>query len=160
MAIEDLLRELRNIQPPLEPGWWPPAPGWWLLLSVVLLFPALWLFRKRQRRQNYFQLARLELQQYADQYRLDKDKQELLLGLSCWLRQVALLAFPDRQVAGLTGLNWVRFLDETMSENEFSQGHGHIFASKVYANQVDFDAENILSLCRSWLGSVKSELTP
>jgi hypothetical protein len=27
--------DLRDIQLPDAPGWWPPAPGWWLLLAVL-----------------------------------------------------------------------------------------------------------------------------
>jgi len=158
MAIEDLLVELRDIQPPASPSWWPLAPGWWVLVLVLSICVVLWLVFKQRRNQDYFKLARQQLKDLAYQYHLGKDKQGLALGLSRWLRQVSILAFPSRRIAGLTGQSWIRFLDEPMSSNEFTQGPGHIFAGEVYAAQSDIEAENILALCRSWLDKVKPEL--
>ncbi len=158
MPIEELLLELRDIQAPLSPGWWPLAPGWWVLLAICLPGLVLWLINRLRRNQNYFKLAKQQLKDLAYQYHLGKDKQDLALGLSRWLRQVSMLAFPHRRIAGLTGLNWTRFLDEAMSNNEFTQGPGHIFAGEVYAVQTDIEAENILALCRSWLDKVKPGL--
>lgn len=160
MPIEDLLLALRDIQAPATPGWWPLAFGWWILLAVFLFCLLLWLIVKHKRKLNYFQIAERELKLFASQYRLDKDKQRLLLELSRWLRQVAILAYPQQQIAGLTGRNWVIFLDEPMPGHEFTQGKGQIFAGEVYAEQTQIDADNILALCRSWLDRVKPGLLP
>ncbi|HCG70266.1 MAG TPA: DUF4381 domain-containing protein, partial [Gammaproteobacteria bacterium] len=35
----DPLTALKDIYPPVEPHWWPPAPGWWLV--AMLLFAVL-----------------------------------------------------------------------------------------------------------------------
>ena len=160
MPIEDLLLALRDIQAPATPGWWPLAVGWWFLLAVFLVCLLFWLIVKHRRRLNYFQLAERELNLFASQYSLHKDRQRLLLGLSRWLRQVAILAHPERQIAGLTGRKWVNFLDETMPGREFTEGQGQIFAGEIYAEQTQIDAENILALCRSWLQRVKPGLLP
>ncbi len=160
MPTEDLLLALRDIQAPATPGWWPLAAGWWILLTAFLFCLIFWIIVKRRRRLNYFQIAERELKRFASQYRLDKDKQRLLLGLSHWLRQVAILAHPQRQIAGLTGRKWVNFLDESMPGHEFTEGQGQIFAGEVYSEQTQIDAENILALCRSWLDRVKRELLP
>lgn len=158
MSIEDLLLELRDIQVPAAPGWFPLAPGWWILLAVSFFSLIVGVIYMRRRRQYNFQLAQQELRYFVSQYQDIEDKRRLLLGLSRWLRQVAILAFPEREIAGLTGHNWVEFLDETMPGSEFTGGHGYIFAGEVYAAQADIDANDILSLCQTWLDRVKPRL--
>lgn len=158
MTFEDLLLELRDIQTPTAPGWFPLATGWWVLLAVSLLGLIAAQIYMRRLRQNHFQLAQQELRYVVSQYQENQDKQRLLLGLSRWQRQVAILAYPERKIAGLTGHNWVEFLDETMPGREFTGGYGYIFAGEVYAAQADIDADDILSLCQSWLDWVKPRL--
>ncbi|MCP4432906.1 MAG: DUF4381 domain-containing protein [Gammaproteobacteria bacterium] len=156
--MEELLLQLKDIQAPQSPGWWPLAPGWWLLLAISCLSIAMWLVVKHKRRQGYFQLASVQLHHLASDYDSNGNHQQLLLGLSYWIRQVALLAFPDRRVADLTGESWVSFLDEPMTSHEFTQGPGYVFAGGVYASDIDVEAGQLLDLCQSWLHSVKPQL--
>lgn len=156
--MQDLLLQLRDISPPLAPGWLPPAPGWWFLIFITGCSIATWLVVRQRRRLFYFRLAMTRLNQLAISYDADGDQQKLAIGLSHWIRQVALLAYPQRQVAGLTGTSWVSFLDASMAGREFTGGAGYIFAGAVYASDVDFDAARLLDLCRRWLTRIKPRL--
>lgn len=156
--MEELLQQLKDISPPQSPGWLPLAPGWWFLLAILCLCITIWLILRQRRRQIYFRLANAQLDQLAIAYDSNRDKLNLVLELSRWLRQVALLAYPDRQIAGLTGADWLRFLEESMTCRGFTEGPGYIFAGAVYATEVDVEAEKLLDLCLSWLTTIKPQL--
>ena len=156
--MEDLLLQLKDISPPDSPGWLPLAPGWWFLLAILCLSIATWLIVRQRRRLRYFRLAMVKLDQLAVAHESDGDIRKLAIGLSRWIRQVALLAYPQRQVAGLTGANWVSFLEEPMADAEFTEGPGYIFAGAVYAGDVEVEAAKLFDLCRRWLATVKPQL--
>ena len=159
MSTDELLLQLRGIGPPIEPGWWPLAPGWWILIAAGLLVILVLLFSlKRQYSNRGFKLANRELQRISDHHKRYQDNQKLLLNLSRWLRLVSLMAFPERKIAGITGLAWLEFLDEVMAKSEFRQGPGRIFAGAVYSRQPDFNDAIILALCESWVASIKPRL--
>jgi hypothetical protein len=159
MSTDELLLQLRGIAPPGEPGWWPLAPGWWILTGAGLVaMLALLLFARRQYNSRNFKLANRELQGISDHYKHNQDNQNLILNLSRWLRQVSLMAFPERKIAGITGLAWLEFLDEEMGKSEFRQGPGQIFGTAVYSRQLDFDDDTILALCELWMVSIKPQL--
>ncbi len=159
MSTDELLLQLRGIVPPGEPGWWPLAPGWWILIGAGLVSMLAFLFFvKRQYNSRNFKLANRELRRISDHHKRNQDNQNLLLNLSRWLRQVSLMAFPERKIAGITGLAWLEFLDEVMGKSEFRQGPGQIFAAAVYTRQPDFNDDLILALCDSWVVSIKPQL--
>jgi len=159
MWTDELLLQLRGIEPPTEPGWWPLAPGWWILIGAGLLSILFVLFfLKHQSNNRNFKLANRELQRISDHYKCNQDNQDLLLNLSRWLRQVSLVAFPNRKIAGITGLAWLEFLDEVMGKSAFRQGPGQIFAAAVYSRQPEFNDAIILALCESWVASIKPQL--
>jgi hypothetical protein len=68
------------------------------------------------------------------------------------------MAFPDRKIAGISGLAWLEFLDDVMGKSEFRQGPGQIFGAAVYSRQPDFNDGIILALCESWVDSIKPRL--
>lgn len=98
----ELLARLRDVHPPPAPSWWPPAPGWWLAavlavaLGVLLVrYAPAWWRRLRLRRRL---LAALERAASA-------------ADVSQLLRLAALERFPEGNAAGLTGADWVAFLE-------------------------------------------------
>ena len=159
MSVEKLLSQLRGIQPPLEPGWWPLAPGWWALLGLTaLLIFAYVYFRQHRSKLRLYQQANLDLQRISNLYAKPEDNQLLLLSLSSWLRQVCIIAYPDKPIAAITGREWIDLLDETMPENNFTQGIGKVFAGEVYSRQPVVGSDAILSLCNAWLLSMQPHL--
>jgi len=93
------LLELREIHAAPPPGLWPPAPGWWalaILLGVLLALGILWLRRRYQARRFRHEVM-LELEQITDRY---KNNYAGLVGeAGIWLRRVALLRYPQEEVA-------------------------------------------------------------
>lgn len=49
------------------------------------------------------------------------------------------------------GEAWLRWLDQTLGEAQFSQGPGRWLAEAPYRPAPEADLEALLALCRSWL---------
>lgn len=159
MTAEQLLQQLQDIQPPPEPAWWLMAPAHGIALGLLAaVAAAVWLLLRYRRANRLVDLATAALRDISSGYRRDQDSRRLALQLSRWLRQVSLLAFPDRQPAGLCGRDWLQFLDESLDSSAFSRGHGRIFGSQIYAQQCNPDAAELTALCEQWLNAVRPRL--
>jgi hypothetical protein len=146
--------QLRDIHLPAAPPFWPPAPGWWLVAAAALLVLA-WLGRvalrrhrlRRQRQQALAALAQFERDLASER------SPGALAQISIMLRRLALLRFPRRDVAALTGNNWLRFLDESGGGGRFLDGPGRVLATGPYQAVLpaDTDVRELVALVRSWI---------
>jgi hypothetical protein len=57
---------------------------------------------------------------------------ESLRGLSRLLRRYALVVYPREQVAGLSGADWLNFLDAHGGDGGFAAGPGRVLAQAPY----------------------------
>ena len=97
-------------------GWWPLAPGWWgviaalgILLGYVLLrLYRQWRFNAPRR------YAMHELARYEAEYLEHRNPVTLGKQLSELLRRGMLAYAPREKVAGLTGSEWLAWLDRGM----------------------------------------------
>jgi len=111
---EELLSQLRALQPPDVSRM--PAPGWWLVLLVfsVCLCIAWYLYRRYQRggwhRQAMAELNRLRAQVPTE------STPRVLATASRLVRRVALVARPRAEVASLQGKEWLDELDADVVE--------------------------------------------
>ncbi|MFQ5635252.1 MAG: DUF4381 domain-containing protein [Gammaproteobacteria bacterium] len=132
MNPEDI--PLRDLHLPEVIGWWPLAPGWWAL-SILLVIGLVLLARRglRSYRQNAARraaLARLKVLQA--EFALSRDAASLGVQLSALLRRVMLAYAPRDEVAGLTGSDWLAWLDRGLPEAVFTRGPGRHIASLPY----------------------------
>lgn len=141
---------LRDIHLPDPISWWPPAIGWWLLLALAILIVVglVWLIR-RWRRVTPIKLALRELDALATDSTASPADQ--LRRLSMLLRRVALSLYPRHEVAGLTGEDWLRWLDHTLSEPRFSQGAGRALIDAPYRPTPPEAIDDLVALTRDWL---------
>ncbi|MTW22202.1 DUF4381 domain-containing protein [Allochromatium palmeri] len=158
--MADPLADLRDWHLPDPVSWWPLAPGWWLLAAVVLVALVLvvrrWL---RWRDQTALQrAARRELERLGRELAADGDRRRYLAELSRLLRRLALARYPRVQVAGLTGEDWLTFLDATGGDGEFSDGVGRVLVESAYrsADESAFDSEQLAALAGRWIDSAIS----
>ncbi len=145
-----LLDQLRDIIPPPDPGIWPPAIGWWLLAIMMVLLPLgfrylLNLMRQRHARQNITrdisQAATLQPEQAA-------------IRLSILMRTVAMSRFPHSSVAGLTGEDWLNFLDSSGETDQFTQGPGRLLITAPYERHPACDIQSLTQVCMKWVTRV------
>jgi hypothetical protein len=159
MTSDELLLQLRDIQPPPEPPWWLLAPAWlWLAAVIAVLCAGAWAWWRRRHSRQLGRLAARELQVIHGDYQRDRDIRQLAIRLSRWLKQVALLAFPTHRLQGVSGDAWLEFLDQGLRDRPFSRGCGRVFGGKVYRRQVELEAGAVIALCERWLRVVKPRL--
>ena len=159
MSVDELLAQLKDIRDPAVPGWWPLAQGWWYLLALILfIVMTLYFLKKRKSAYRPFVSADNELQSLKNLYIKDNDSGKLAFALSRWLKRVALFAFPDEKLAGLTGQAWLEFLDNSAGSTEFTKGAGQVFSRDIYAKNAHLDGRQLIELCERWLRSVKPQL--
>lgn len=146
--------QLRDIHLPGTPGFWPPAPGWWVLSAVcliVLVWSGRFVWRRwkmqRKRRQVLDLLAAL------DQPSGDTQPTEFLAQLSRLLRRIALMRFPRQEVAPLTGMDWLHFLDNSGGNGQFCHGPGRVLADGPYRGGPpgSVDTPALTRLVRDWI---------
>lgn len=159
MTRDELLSQLRDISPPAEPAWWLPAPGHiGLILVLLALLAVIAYWRARRRSGLLLEQARLELRRIEAEHDRDGDSVRLSRQLANWLKRVALAAYPEKRLEGLTGRAWLEFLDQSLGGQLFSAGAGRLFAGDVYRREIDADAKELLRLCEQWLDRLRPRL--
>jgi hypothetical protein len=130
---------LRDLHLPDPVGWWPLAPGWWVLLALVVIGAALLLrhaIRSRTvavaRRRALRELGRLT----AD-YEARRDAVAFSSRLSQLLRRTMLAYAPRHEVAGLTGEDWLAWLDRDFDEPVFANDTGRKLLELPYRRPDD-----------------------
>ncbi len=128
---------LRDLHLPEPVGWWPPAPGWWLLMALAagLVSWFLWRSLAAWRRSRPRRLALAEFRRAAGDYARNGDVTSLARRLSALLRRAMLAYAPRAQVAGLTGADWLRYLDRGLPEPLFSAGPGRALVRLPYCGR-------------------------
>lgn len=145
---------LRDIHLPDAVGWWPPAPGWWLLGVVLIgLFVGIfWWLRQRRQRTRVYRSARVELGNIKQRFQQQQDATAFVRELSVLLRRVAITVSPRKQAAGLTGEQWLSYLDRLADAQLFATDTGRQLLNAPYRQASDIDADRLLIVCEQWLG--------
>jgi hypothetical protein len=165
MDSEELLAQLADIRLPEPVSWWPPAPGWWILSALFLLAAVLvgrrLLAARRRRLILCFALAELDLvtqsfesaRNGAGDENPSGDQAVLALvnGINGVLRRVALYHFPSDGVAGLTGDDWVRFLQSKSTRASLDDSVQDAFANARFQRSLTIDSEQLARFARDWI---------
>ncbi len=159
MTREELLLELKDISPPAEPGWWLIAPGYLIIGAAILTLIAIgWIVLRRRKSRRSYTAAWQALEQIRRAHQQNQDSLNLARELARWLKQIALLAFPQSKLEGVTGSDWLAFLDRSLDDESFTCGAGRVFADDIYRQCSEPDAAGLLDLCQRWLLAVKPRL--
>ncbi len=152
MNPEDL--PIRDLHLPDMTGWWPLAPGWWFLIALAV-FGLVVLVRRSYQRWQHNAPRRLALKRLAaisDEF--EQGISAVLLGkeLSELTRRAMLAYAPRDEVAGLTGDEWLQWLDQGLDDRPFSEGAGKILESLPYINPQaindDTDVRGLIDVVR------------
>lgn len=136
---------LADIHLQAAPGFWPLPWGWWLVLIFVLgsvLFFLIYLYRYIRKNR-----AKKEaLRQF--------NKHPSLANINLLLKKTALHYYNRKQVAGLTGHDWLTFLDRQLPANK--QGfveHQALWLKGVFSNDnlTLQEIDTCKKLAKTWL---------
>ncbi len=146
------LLDLKDIHEPEAIGWWPPAIGWWILAVLIplLIILLIWLYKRLTRKTAIKTANNILAQIKQDQTR---DNLQKLSDLSVLVRRVAISMSPRAKAAGLTGRQWLEFLDRSVKGLPFSDGVGRLLADAPYRKTPPTEQElsQLIDLCEDWL---------
>jgi hypothetical protein len=108
--------KLRDLHLPEAIGWWPLAPGWWVVMVLALLGVG-WLLRRTWRQRRFSAPRRYALRELARveaAYLTHGNIVTLGQQVSELLRRGMLAYAPRHEIAGLTGEQWLEWLDRDL----------------------------------------------
>jgi hypothetical protein len=143
---------LRDIHLPAPVTWWPLAYGWWILIGMLVAACVIgWLLY----RQRYRERAAIRgLKAVAAALGDGTPPVVCVQRISMILRRFAMSMAESRSVAGLTGEEWLKFLDRRWGRDEFLNGVGRMLIFGPYAppDRVSAaDAGTLNELCLDWV---------
>jgi len=149
---------LRDIHLPGAVGWWPPAPGWWILLGALAVAAGILLWRYRSHFRERAALRALRAVRAA----LESGALpvECVQRISVVVRRFAMSVGGGLPVAGLTGEQWLRFLDSRWDRNTFAEGAGRLMIYGPYAPPGRVASEDVRSLnelCIEWVSAQRGQ---
>ena len=157
------LDNLNDVLLPPDISWWPLAAGWYVLGGLLLCGLIWWgIHWYRNWKTNTYRRSAL---QALDQLELDlKNTEEREAGLRqipALLKRTALSAFPRKQVASLTGADWIGFLNSCTRTPLFAEPEARTLQELSYTRG-SLDAidrsrtEALVITCRLWIRQHKA----
>lgn len=142
----DPLAQLKDIQIPIAPGWWPPAPGWWVL-GILILLGIAYLYRhllSRHFRHQPFKQARDIILDHNTAYiQHNITSNEYVELLNQLLKRAAIHSDRASHVAPLSGKGWLTYLDDISCSTEFTQGPGQALGDQRYQTHSQADLTDL-----------------
>jgi len=130
---------LRDLHLPEAISWWPLAPGWWLVIgiAVILLAYLLRLYLQKHARGAARRHALRQLNALTVEFEEHHDAVAFSSSLSELLRRTMLAYAPRQQVAGLTGEEWLAWLDLDLDQPRFQSATGRKLLELPYRRPDD-----------------------
>ena len=150
--MDERLSNLREIPLPEPVAYTPQTVGWLILSALVFLAVVLLIrhWRRNALRNQYRSEALQSLNEIEDS--------DQLTELPALVKRVALAFSPREEIANLSGVPWLQFLDSTLGDNGFTAGPGRLLLSVAYeasesVNQklTSEQRKALLGLVRRWI---------
>ncbi|QUJ69344.1 DUF4381 domain-containing protein (plasmid) [Photobacterium sp. GJ3] len=138
---------LADLHLPSPPDVWPLAWGWWsAALIVILLLGLAYLLRQFYRKHHAHRTIRKLAFKHIH-------AAQSVTELNTILRQTALTYFPREKVAGLSGTDWLTFLDHQLPEQHRGfQAMSECWQQALYSHhQTDQTLEQCRTLTIRWV---------
>ncbi len=143
---------LRDIKLPAEPSFWPLAPGWWLLIALLMML-LIWLgfkwYRHHQKKQRW-QAIDEQLSAIEFKYTQDQNSQQLLTGISAFLRRFVKHQLGQNTATSLSGTQWIEHLNQLDSKPTFSPYERPLTQGPFQAS-CEYDADGLLQATRAFI---------
>ncbi|WP_440616130.1 DUF4381 domain-containing protein [Cysteiniphilum sp. 6C5] len=152
----DVLAGLKDIHLPPAVSIWPLAMGWYIVAVIVLFVIVLmiWLLVKKIKGYRHKQ-AIIRMFDKTIQTAQTENPQALISEVSIFLKQVAMQKLKVDNVHLHFGENWLKFLDQQLKTDDFSQGDGRLLLDSYTSKEVGADEHQaLIALSKKWLRKV------
>ena len=163
MDNEELLEQLADIHLPMEISSWPPAAGWWVLgfflLAGIIILVKRYVQYRNQKQVCKHALAELEscYHQFADNEDIE-DINSLRIRyvnkFNSVMRRVALVHFPQANVASLGGDSWVDFIREKGESSRLNEEIAAALSFGRFQTECKVDVHEMNDLGQAWITSL------
>ena len=162
MDSEELLAQLADIHLPEPVSLWPPAPGWWVL-AILLLIGLFFLGRRLVAARTRRKICEYALGELESCYEklvsasgpdLDDLKLRYLNEVNSVLRRVALVHFPNSNIASLGGVAWVDFIRQTGDSTLLDDDIATALSHGRFQTKCDVNADALYGLGQAWIKSL------
>ena len=147
---------LREIHLPDPVSVWTLAIGWWIVFGLILtlIFISFTVVRKLLKPTLKKQAKKL-LGEIEKSFLETGDATHCIAAISVFLRRIVLSQKHSEILAGLTGVAWLKLLDQQLKEPEFSQGIGQILLTGPYSLKADqSEVLGVIQLCKKWVNTL------
>lgn len=144
--MEAELQKLKDIHlPPILPNWviW---LGCSFLFLILLILACVWRNQYKKKLTARFALARLK--QLQAERSSDKN---IALEISQLIRRTALHYFGRNKIAGLSGQDWLNFLNESGKTTRFTEMGGQLLLDAPYQQYHSADLTPLFNMTHDWL---------
>lgn len=137
---ENPLDKLRDIHLPDQIDTFQLAPGWWFVLFLIFCSIIYLLYKTFQKRKA---LAMLKpLAEEISSLRAQTASADSIAKLSELYKRVILMYYPTKQVASLSGNQWLKFINNQNSDLRLSEKQTIILSSFAYQKSPDISSED------------------
>lgn len=137
---ENPLDKLRDIHLPDQIDTFQLAPGWWFVLFLIFCAIIFLLYKNLQKRKA---LAMLKpLAEEISLLRAQAASAESLAKLSELYKRVTLMYYPKKQVASLSGKQWLDFINKQVPDLQLSEKQTYILSSFAYQKSPEIEPED------------------
>jgi hypothetical protein len=157
MNADLMSNHLRDIQGIDTVGPWPLAPGWWLLLALMLVILGLvwrwWTYWRLMPRGSWQRDANQQIRQLRKRLNQEATK-TLAADMSELLRRIAMARHGRDPCAGLSGDEWLDWLERHDPKGFGWHQHGQVLVSLPYAPPDDRhqgDLPQLLDAMQAWV---------
>ena len=147
------LTPLKNIQLQAEPAFFPPAIGWWIVfitffILVVVFLVCFYLY--------YTSPKKYSLRVLKNLYEQNLSPVEFGIEISKLLKRVSLFAFPNEDVAYLSGKDWKLFL-MTHAPGSLNAQQAEFISEVAYLpmqKAVAINQDTLYTAVKEWIGRI------
>lgn len=152
----DVLAGLKDIHLPPAVSIWPLAVGWYIVAAIVLVVTVLviWLVTKKIKAYRHKQAIIKMFDKTIKTVQIEKP-QALISEISIFLKQVTMQELEVDNAHLYFGESWLKFLDQQLKTDDFSQGDGRLLLDSYKSKQVSADEQQaLIALSKKWLRKV------
>jgi hypothetical protein len=150
------LQQLRDIHLPRAIHMWPTAPGWVVLYiaAFALMMYGIYFWYQSNKRRHTIKYTLRQLKQLQTLSQHNPDNINIAAEISTLIRRTALYYFKRDAIAGLTGQEWLKFLNDSGKTTQFTDAAGQLLIDAPYRKQNDSNMAPLFVLTQNWLTAI------